>query len=128
MSSDTPRDVFGRRNSHFFDFEANRPEDFLLITGARNGFIGSRQCVVCLRDTSHCQVQAEFLLAPIKSNLRMKNITWHAWQVSHSQLRVWRLETQCCSEQPRKAAMSALHQHRHTLWQNQINCHCLPLP
>lgn len=78
MSSDTPRVVFGRRSSHFFDFEASRPEDFLPVTGARNGFIGSRQRVVYLRDTSHCQVLAEFLLAPINSNLRMKNITWHA--------------------------------------------------
>lgn len=46
MSSDTSRDGVGRsRSSHFFDFDANMPENFLPITGARNGFTGSRQYV-----------------------------------------------------------------------------------
>lgn len=64
MSSGTSKDGFGRsRRSHLFVFDANKLENFLPVTGARNGFIGSRQYVVYLRDTRSCQVLDEYLPA-----------------------------------------------------------------
>lgn len=86
MSRDTSTDGFGRsRSSHFFVFDASRPENFLPIPGARNGFTGSRQYVVYLRDTSCCQILDEYLPAFWFENEKYN----HAWQLifAHEGLR-----------------------------------------